>query len=48
MTIPSILAMYGVVLEYIRETKSTDFDVWDEKIILTPILFTAFWNLAGI
>ncbi|KAK9297657.1 hypothetical protein QLX08_008711 [Tetragonisca angustula] len=46
MTIPSILVMYGIVLEYIHQTKSTDFDVWDEKIILTPILFTAFWNLA--
>lgn len=48
MTVPSILAMYGIVLAYIHETKSTDFDLWNEKIILTPILFIAFWNLAGI
>ncbi|XP_012172793.1 uncharacterized protein LOC105666585 [Bombus terrestris] len=46
MTVPSILAMYGIVLAYIHETKSTDFDLWNEKIILTPILFIAFWNLA--
>lgn len=47
MTVPSILAMYGIVLVYIRETESVDFDIWNEKIILTPILFTAFWNIAG-
>lgn len=47
MTVPSILAMYGIVLAYIRETESVDFDIWSEKIILTPILFTAFWNIAG-
>lgn len=46
MTVPSILAMYGIVLLYIRETESVDFDIWNEKIILTPILFTAFWNIA--
>ncbi|XP_076759528.1 uncharacterized protein LOC143428491 [Xylocopa sonorina] len=46
MTIPSVLAMYGMVLAYIDETKTTNFDIWNEKIILTPILFTAFWNLA--
>lgn len=47
MTVPSILAIYGIVLAYIRETESIDFDIWNEKIILTPILFTAFWNIAG-
>ncbi|XP_076677190.1 uncharacterized protein LOC143373645 isoform X2 [Andrena cerasifolii] len=46
MTIPSVLSMYGIVLGYICETKDTDFDIWSEKIILTPILFTAFWSLA--
>ncbi|KOC60964.1 Monocarboxylate transporter 5 [Habropoda laboriosa] len=46
MTVPSVLAMYGIVLAYIRENKTTDFDMWSEKIILTPIIFTAFWNLA--
>lgn len=46
MTVSSILAMYGIVLAYIRENKTTDFDLWSEKIILTPIIFTAFWNLA--
>ncbi|CAL7937823.1 unnamed protein product [Xylocopa violacea] len=46
MTIPSVLAMYGIVLAYIDEIKTTNFDIWSEKIILTPILFTAFWNLA--
>lgn len=49
MTIPSVLAMYGIVLGYISEnSKDADFDVWSEKIVLTPILFTAFWNLAGM
>ncbi|OAD59221.1 hypothetical protein WN48_09487 [Eufriesea mexicana] len=46
MTVPSILAMYGVVLAYIYETKSMDLHIWNEKIFLTPILFTAFWSLA--
>ncbi|XP_076229244.1 uncharacterized protein LOC116431507 isoform X1 [Nomia melanderi] len=46
MTIPSILSMYGIVLGYLSETKDTDLDLWNEEIIVTPILFTAFWNLA--
>ncbi|KZC13105.1 PREDICTED: uncharacterized protein LOC107191155 [Dufourea novaeangliae] len=46
MTIPSILSMYGVILGYINESKDSDVDIWSEKIILAPIIFTAFWNLA--
>ncbi|XP_053977324.1 monocarboxylate transporter 3-like isoform X1 [Hylaeus volcanicus] len=46
MTIPSLLSMYGIVLGYINENEANDFDVWSEEIILAPILFTAFSNLA--
>ncbi|XP_078053170.1 uncharacterized protein LOC144478791 isoform X2 [Augochlora pura] len=46
MTIPSILPMYGVVLGFMNDSKGPGLDVWNEKIILTPILFIAFWNLA--
>ncbi|XP_043502703.1 uncharacterized protein LOC122524468 isoform X1 [Polistes fuscatus] len=45
MTIPSILSVYGIVLGYLTENKTADFELWDQKIILTPILFIAFWNL---
>lgn len=47
MTVPSILAMYGIVLAYIHENNTNNFDILSEKIMLTPILFTAFWNLSG-
>lgn len=46
MTIPSLLSMYGVVLGYINENDD-NFYLWSEQIILTPILFTAFYNIAG-
>ncbi|XP_076650424.1 uncharacterized protein LOC143357737 [Halictus rubicundus] len=46
MTIPSILPMYGVVLDFINESRSIELSLWSEKIMLTPILFIAFWNLA--
>lgn len=47
MTIPSILSVYGIVLGYLTENKTGEFDLWDQKIILTPMLFIAFWSLAG-
>ncbi|XP_076546966.1 uncharacterized protein LOC117610328 [Osmia lignaria lignaria] len=46
MTIPSIFAMYGIVLAYIHENNTNNSDILSEKIMLTPILFTAFWNLS--
>ncbi|KAF7404720.1 hypothetical protein HZH66_003626 [Vespula vulgaris] len=46
MTIPSILSVYGIVLGYLTENKTGEFDLWDQKIILTPMLFIAFWSLA--
>ncbi|XP_076301251.1 uncharacterized protein LOC143219200 [Lasioglossum baleicum] len=45
MTIFSILPMYGVVLDYII-CERNDESIWSERIILTPILLIAFWNLA--
>lgn len=45
MTVPSILSVYGIVLGYLSENKTDDFDLWNQKIILTPMLFVAFWSL---
>ncbi|KAK2585822.1 hypothetical protein KPH14_010418 [Odynerus spinipes] len=45
MTVPSILSVYGIVLGYLTENREDNFDLWDQKIILTPALFVAFWSL---
>lgn len=47
MTVPSISSMYGVVLGYLARDAEEEFDMWTEKIALTPIIFTAFWSIAG-
>lgn len=48
MTVPSVLSMYGIVLAHLVENnRKFDFDVWSEKIIVTPILMTACCCLAG-
>lgn len=50
---PSVLSMYGTVLGYLASSSAPlyftplYFDLWNEKITLTPILFVAFWCLAG-
>ncbi|XP_033219388.1 uncharacterized protein LOC117174403 [Belonocnema kinseyi] len=47
MTVPSVLSMYGIVLGHlVSDNRRLDFDVWNEKITVTPILMTAFWSLA--
>ncbi|XP_020288408.1 uncharacterized protein LOC109857000 [Pseudomyrmex gracilis] len=46
ITVPSVLSMYGIVLGYLTKSNAFYFDVWSEKITLTPILFVAFWSLA--
>ncbi|XP_014481683.1 PREDICTED: uncharacterized protein LOC106748034 [Dinoponera quadriceps] len=46
ITVPSVLSMYGVVLGYLAKDDVFDFDIWSQKITLTPILFVAFWSLA--
>lgn len=47
MTVPSIVSMYGVVLGHLSIESGDNLDLWQEEIALTPILFTAFWSLAG-
>lgn len=48
ITVPSVLSMYGIVLGYLTTNNALFyFDLWSAKIILTPILFVAFWSLAG-
>lgn len=40
--------MYGIVLGYLTTNNALFlFDLWSAKITLTPILFVAFWSLAG-
>ncbi|XP_076630785.1 uncharacterized protein LOC143346517 [Colletes latitarsis] len=46
MTVPSLLSTYGIILGYISENETSEFDIWKEKMILAPILFTAFSYLA--
>ncbi|XP_070149281.1 uncharacterized protein [Polyergus mexicanus] len=47
ITVPSVLSMYGIVLGYLTTNNALFyFDLWRAKIILTPILFVAFWSLA--
>ncbi|XP_012142017.1 uncharacterized protein LOC100875139 [Megachile rotundata] len=46
MTVPSIFAMYGVVVACVFELNTIEFDLVMKKIILTPVLFIAFWNLS--
>lgn len=52
ITVPSVLSMYGTVLGYLASSSAPlyftplYFDLWNEKITLTPILFVAFWCLA--
>ncbi|XP_034948964.1 uncharacterized protein [Chelonus insularis] len=46
ITVPSVISMYGIILGYLATNSSKNFDVWNEEIILTPILFTAFYHLA--
>ncbi|KAG7190026.1 hypothetical protein KM043_006176 [Ampulex compressa] len=46
MTVPTVLSIYGIVLGYIARNAGDDFDLWSEKIVLTPILFVSFWSLA--
>ena len=47
MTVPSISSMYGVILGYLASDDGEEFNMWTEKITLTPIIFTAFWTIAG-
>lgn len=47
MTVPSVLSMYGIVLAHLVENnRKLDFYVWNEKIIVTPILMAACCCLA--
>lgn len=47
-TVPSILTTYGVILGFLVKNKHEDaLGSWEERIILTPILFTAFLSLSG-
>lgn len=45
MTVPSILSMYGVVLNYLHSDAEPDTYLWKGSVTLTPILFVAVWSL---
>ncbi|XP_012265147.2 uncharacterized protein LOC105691323 [Athalia rosae] len=45
MTVPSVLAIYGVVLSYVHIDAEPDIHLWQGSVTLTPILLLAFWNL---
>ncbi|CAK9795520.1 hypothetical protein ANTPLA_LOCUS403 [Anthophora plagiata] len=46
MTVPSIIAMYGIVSAYVHAHRFIEFGLWNDNITFTLIIFTAFWNLA--
>jgi len=47
MTVPSVLSMYSIVQGYlVSNSSSFYFDLWSE-VTLVPLLFVAFWSLAG-
>lgn len=47
ITVPSVLSMYGIVRGYLAMNNSSIyFDLWSE-VTLAPLLFVAFWSLAG-
>lgn len=46
MTVPCLSAMYGVILGFVSINSPTVLDLWNEDIVKTPILFTAFLSLA--
>ncbi|XP_044011958.1 uncharacterized protein LOC122854970 isoform X5 [Aphidius gifuensis] len=48
MTVPCLCAMYGVILGFLSIDSPTPLDLWKEDIMRTPILFTAFLNLADL
>lgn len=48
--IPSLLAAYGTFLLFDQIenlTHSDEYFLWDHEITIVPIVFIAFWSLAG-